>query len=67
MDYTKLLTKEQKEAFRRGDRYYKSPFKKMPTARAVAYATRTTCIYVSTTRSNVHCAMLDSWKSKGWN
>ena len=69
MSYADILTEEQKEAFRKGDAYYKSSFKGMRTREALCStsATSTGFAYVASSRSRIHDAMVDSWKSKSWN
>ena len=69
MNYTNILTDEQKEAFRKGDAYYKSPFKntKMRMALCEMSAKDTGSIYTTTSSARIHEALVDSWKSKSWN
>ena len=69
MSYADILTEEQKEAFRKGDAYYKSPFKGMHMRETLCNtsAISTGSIYVTSSRSRIHEAMVDSWKSKSWN
>lgn len=69
MSYADILTEEQKEAFRKGDAYYKSPFKKMQMREALCNTstTGTGFAYTTSSCSRIHDAMVDSWKSKSWN
>lgn len=69
MSYADILTEEQKEAFRKGDAYYKSPFKGKHIRENLynTSAISTSSAYVTSSRSRIHEAMLDSWKSKSWN
>ena len=69
MSYADILTEEQKEAFRKGDAYYKSPFKgkQMRESLCNTSAMSTGFAYVTSSRSRIHDAMVDSWKSKSWN
>ena len=63
-----LLTDEQKEAFRKGDAYYVSPFKNKKTRSAlVEISTRTTVVYVSTTYTKIYEAKQDRILSQQWN
>ncbi len=66
MNYKDLLTDEQKEAFRKGDAYYKSPFKKMPARSAVHYMSNTS-VYCTTSSGRVHEARMDRMISRQWN
>ena len=66
MNYKDLLTDAQKEAFRKGDAYYRSPFKKMPARSAVHYMTYTS-VYCTTSNGRVHEARMDRMISKQWN
>ncbi len=69
MSYADILTEEQKEAFRKGDAYYKSPFKDMHKRETLCNTNTmsTGSVYVTSSRSRIHDAMVDSWKSKSWN
>lgn len=67
MNYTTLLTDAQKEAFRKGDAYYKSPFKKMRTHSAVHYMSVSVSVYNTTNNSRVHEARMDRMISRQWN
>lgn len=69
MSYADILTEEQKEAFRKGDAYYKSPFKgaHMRETLCSTNAISTGSVYITSSRSRIHEAMIDSWKSKSWN
>ena len=68
MSYKDLLTEEQKEAFRKGDKYYKSPFKNMKSQRALVEChVSTTVIYTTTSFTRIHEALVDSWSSRSWN
>lgn len=65
---TNLLTDEQKEAFRKGDAYYVSPFKSMKTRKTlVETSTCTTVVYVSTTYAKIYEAKQDRILSQQWN
>lgn len=64
--YANLLTDAQKEAFRKGDAYYKSPFKKMPARSAVHYMSSTS-VYCTTNNNRVHEARMDRMISRQWN
>jgi hypothetical protein len=69
MNYANILTDEQKEAFRKGDAYYKSPFKKTAVKMALCNMSvkDTGSIYNTTSSTRIHEALIDSWKSKSWN
>ena len=69
MSYAYILTEEQKEAFRKGDAYYKSPFKNMAVRSSLCKvsAKDNGSRYITTTRAIIHEALVDSWKSKSWN
>lgn len=68
-EYANLLTEEQKEAFRKGDRYYVSPFKNQGNARSLieCHSNVREQRYATTTRQAIHEAMVDSWNSRSWN
>ena len=69
MDYKDILPEEIKEAFRKGDAYYKSPFKGM-SARKNLYKTSnndTGSNYVNTTFAQIHEARMDRIASRSWN
>ena len=69
MSYADILTEEQKEAFRKGDAYYKSPFKGRHIRETLCNtsAINTGSVYVTSSQSRIHDALVDSWKSKSWN
>lgn len=69
MSYADILTEEQKEAFRKGDAYYKSPFKNTSLRKALCNTSvlSTGSMYVTSSRARIHDAMIDSWRSKSWN
>ena len=67
MNYKTLLTDAQKEAFRKGDAYYVSPFKKMPTRSAVHYMYCTSSNpYTTTDSARIHAARMDRRASRQW-
>lgn len=69
MSYAYILTEEQKEAFRKGDAYYKSPFKNMAVRSSLCRASTndTGSAYNTTSKARIHEALVDSRKSKSWN
>ena len=69
MSYADILTEEQKEAFRKGDAYYKSPFKNLNLRKTLCNtnASSTGSVYVTSSQARIHEALVDSWKSKSWN
>lgn len=68
MDYKDILPEHIKEAFRKGDKYYKSPFKGMESKRALVEChVTTTTVYTTTSFTRIHEALVDSWSSRSWN
>lgn len=66
--YANLLTEEQKEAFRKGDKHYVSPFKNLQTRDTLLeISSRTTVVYVSTTYARIYEAKQDRIISQQWN
>ena len=66
-DYTSLLTEEQKEAFRKGDKYYKSPFKNNTYTRSIFASVSSKQEYTSTSFGRIHEARMDRMISRQWN
>jgi hypothetical protein len=67
IDYANLLTEEQKEAFRKGDRYYKSPFKNCTVTRSLLVTVSSKKEYTTTTFARIHEARIDRMISRQWN
>lgn len=64
-NYSTWLTKEQKEAFAKGDNYYVSPFKncfvKSSNSSGISNS------YHESSKSNIFAARRDSWTSRAWS
>lgn len=69
MTYKDLLTDEMKEAFRKGDAYYVSPFKNhtIRTTLCSMSAKDTGSVYNTTSFARIYNAKRDSIISKQWN
>lgn len=66
MSYADILPESIKEAFRKGDAYYKSPFKNMAMRKTLCSMSATS-IYVTTTYTQIHEARMDRIASRQWN
>ena len=64
IDFASMITEEQKEAFRKGDKYYVSPFKNMKMRNDSRSSNGS---YISTSYSRIHEARMDSISSRQWN
>lgn len=69
-EYINLLTDEEKEAFRKGDAYYVSPFKRRlkgqePLRDVCVYST--TVVYSTTNNTRIFEARMDRIISRQWN
>ena len=69
MNYKNILTEEQKEAFRKGDRYYVSPFKNKNIRASLCEVTpnSTGSVYCTTTYARIYEAKRDRIISQQWN
>ena len=68
-EYINLLTDEEKEAFRRGDTYYVSPFKRRlkgqePRRDVCIYTTGV--VYNTTSYTRIYAACADRIASRQW-
>ncbi len=68
MTYADILPDHIKEAFRKGDAYYVSPFKK-PATRSIlcTVSAKSDVVYVSTTYARIFEAKRDRVISQQWN
>lgn len=69
-EYIDLLTNEEKEAFRKGDAYYVSPFKRRlkgqePRRDVCVYSTAV--VYSTTNNTRIYEARMDRIISRQWN
>lgn len=69
MSYADILPEHIKEAFRKGDAYYVSPFKGMTTRATLCKmsAKDTGSLYNTTSFTRIYDAKRDSIISKQWN
>ena len=68
--YANLLTDAQKEAFRKGDAYYVSPFKNINIRKNLEMCNRsnsTGSVYNTTSFTRIHEARMDRMISRQWN
>lgn len=68
MTYADILPDHIKEAFRKGDAYYVSPFKKTTTKSLLCtVSAKNDVVYVSTTYARIYEAKRDRIISQQWN
>lgn len=68
MTYASLLTDAEKEAFRKGDKYYVSPFKNMKLrCELIDIATCRKQVFTTSSMTRIFAAKQDYIKSQQWN